>query len=424
MNSERLEWIIGAYYLHEVKDGALGLIRENLRNAVTGAPSPLGVFIIPAKNTTMAYAGYAQASFAVIDTVKLTAGIRYSDEEKKDSNRQINIFAGPTAPADQVIRGLFGGLNLANFPAALVRSDRRSWDAWTPKFGIDWQATPDMLVYASYTKGFKSGGYNDYQPSNPAFNPEFIESYEIGVKSDWLDNRLRINAAAFYYDYSDLQVTSFLNSLTLVANAAKADVKGVDIDITAQPTDAFTFGASASYLDAKYDAFLAPYGVCSPIVATDPACAGVAFGAPRRINAQGNRLNNAPKFKGSMYGEYTFDLGTTGEIALFGQVSYTSSIYFNAANDPNARQKGYALLDARLSWRPASGDLEIAVFGKNLGDKDYYHNIVQFTSASLTPPPTALPNPGVPVTDPLSIGHALGYPAPGRTWGIEAIYRF
>ncbi len=175
---------------------------------------------------------------------------------------------------------------------------------------------------------------------------------------------------------------------------------------------------------STYDSFLAPYGVCSPLVASDAACVGVPLGQPRRITANGNRLNNAPKFKGTAFGEYTVDMGTTGTLSLFGQVSYSGDMYFNAANDPNARQTSYTLVDARLSWKPASANIEVSLYGKNLTDKNYYQNIVQFTSASLTPPATALPNPGVPVTDPYSIGHALGYTAPGRTWGLEATYRF
>lgn len=419
-----LQWILGAYYLNEDKDGALGLVRENLRNAVTGAPLPLGVFIIPATNKTDAYAAFAQASYNVTEDIKLTAGIRYSDEKKKDTNRQYNIFVGPTATAAQVQDGLFGGLNLANFTPALTRIDSKSWDAVTPKFGIDWQATEDVLVYASATRGFKSGGYNDYQPSNPVFNPEYIWSYEAGVKSDLADGKLRLNAAAFYYDYSDLQVTTFLNSLTLVANAAQAKVKGLDLEMVAQPQEPVTLGASVSLLDAEYDSFNVPYGVCSPLVLADPTCAGRTAGQVRFVNADGNRLNNAPKVKGNAFIEYAHDMGSMGTLTFFGQASYTDRIFFNAANDRNASQKSYTLVDGRITWAPEAGNFEVSVFGKNLWDKEYFHNIVQFTSTSLTPPATALPGPGVPVTDPFSIGHALGYPAPGRQWGIEARYKF
>jgi iron complex outermembrane receptor protein len=419
-----LQWIVGGYFLDEDKEGALGLVRENLRNAVTGAPSPLGVFIIPAEGDTKAYAAFAQASYQVTEQLKVTAGIRYSDEKKNDANRQYNIFVGPTATAAQVGNGLFGGLNLANFTPATSRVDSKSWDAVTPKFGIDFQATDDVLLYASATRGFKSGGYNDYQPTNPVFNPEFIWSYEAGVKSDLADGKLRLNASAFYYDYSDLQVTTFFNSLTLVANAAQAEVKGIDLEMVAQPKEAVTLGAAVSLLDATYDQFSAPYGVCSPLVLADPTCAGRTAGQVRLINAAGNRLNNAPEIKGNTFIEYAHDLGTGGTLTMFGQVSYTDKIFFNAANDPNASQSSYTLVDARLTWAPNDSNFEVSIFGKNLWDKEYVHNVVQFTSTSLPPPATALPNAGVPVTDPFAIGSALGYPGPGRQLGIEAKYRF
>ena len=418
-----LEWIVGGYYLHEDKKGALGLARENLRNAVTGAALPIGVFIIPAENKTEAYAAFAQTTYDVTDQLSVTAGIRYSDEKKRDFNEQINIFPTATITSAQIAQGLYGGINLAGLPRAGSRTDRRSWDAVTPKFGIEYRANDDVLVYASATRGFKSGGYNDYQPTNPVFNPEFIWSYEAGVKSDLADGKVRLNAAAFLYDYSDLQVTTFLNSLTLVANAARADVKGLDLELLTQPAEALTLGAQASLLDATYDSFNVPYGVCSPLVLTHPTCAGRTAGQARLIAADGNRLNNAPKFKGTAFAEYVSAMGP-GELTLFGQISHTGSIYFNAANDPVARQDSYTLVDGRVAWTPDSGSFEVAAYGKNIFNKNYFHNIVQFTSTSLTPPATALPGAGVPVTDPFSIGHALGYPAPGAEWGIELTYRF
>ncbi|MDX2221794.1 MAG: TonB-dependent receptor [Rhodospirillaceae bacterium] len=418
------EWIVGGYYLNEDKAGSLGLIRENLRNAVTGAALPLGVFIIPAENETDAYAAFAQASYRVTDDLKVTAGIRYSDEKKNDVNAQYNIFAGGAVTQAQVLQGLFGFPNLSTFTAASRRTGRIKDNATTPKIGIDWTPTEDVLLYASYTRGFKSGGFNDYQPTNPSFDPEFIDAFEVGVKSDFADGRYRFNAAAFYYDYQDLQVTTFLNSLTLVANAAQATVKGIDAEFVGNPVEPFTFGASASLLDATYDSFRAPYGVCSPLVITNPDCVGATPGTPRFIDAKGNRLNNAPKFKGTAFAEYVADMGNLGELSFFAQLSRTGTIYFNAANAPEATQDGYTLLDGRVAWKPSNGAFEVALYGKNLGDKDYYHNIVQFTSSSLTPPATALPGAGVRVTDPFSVGHALGYPAPGRQWGVEATYRF
>lgn len=413
----RLDGIVGAYYLRERKDYALGLVRANL--AVSGAnPFGKGVFLIPARNDTKAYAGFGELYFKLTDTVRLVGGVRYSQEHKDDFNQQTNVFASATNPVSEVLKGLFGTFVLPA-PAA-TRIGEKTWKAWTPKLGIDWKPRPDSLVYAAFTKGFKSGGFNDNQPSNPVYDPEFIKSYEVGTKNEFAGGRWRVNAAAFYYDYSDLQVSSFQNSLTLVTNAAQATVKGVELEIVGRPLRALELGTSVTWLDATYDRFLAPYGSCGALVIADPTCAGVTLGRPRPIDASGNRLNNAPRIKGNAYAQYEWSLGSGGTLTAYGQATFTDEVFFNPANAPVARQGGYTLFDARLAWRP-NDHLEVAAIGKNLGDKEYVHNIVQFTSTSNPP---SLPGPGGVVTDRFSVGNALGYPAPGRTWAIEATWRY
>jgi iron complex outermembrane receptor protein len=416
-DTQRLEWIGGLYFFKESKDYELGLVRGNLAKSA-GDPFGKGVFLIPAINDNKAYAAFGQLTFKFTDTLRGTAGLRYSQEHKDDFNEQVNVFANAVNPVAEVLRGLYGDFVLP--AASSKRVGEHTWDAYTPKFGLEWRPLEHVMAYASYTKGFKSGGYNDNQPSNPVYNPEYVKSYEIGTKTDWLDERLRVNAAVFRYDYSDLQVSSFLNSLTLVTNAAQATINGLDLDVTARPVQAVELGASFSVLHATYDTFLAPYGSCAALVAADPTCAGILVGRPRVINASGNYLNNAPRFKTSTYAQYTFSLGEPGTLSIFGQVSYTDQVYFNAANDPDARQGGYALFDARLAYDPTK-NWNISAYGKNLANKEYVYNIVQFTSTSNPP---SLPGPGGVITDRFSVGNSLGYPAPGRTWGLEATYRF
>jgi iron complex outermembrane recepter protein len=415
---DRLKWIAGLYYLDEEKLGALGLVRANLAPPTNG-----GAFLITGINDGKAWAAFTQLDFAVTDRLTLTAGIRYSDEEKDDFNQQINIFQSATNPRDRVLLGLFGGLIPVGFvpTATNTRNLSADWQAWTPKLGVKFDISDDANIYASYTKGFKSGGFNSFQPSNPPYNPEFIKSYEVGAKTEWFDNRLRFNAAAFYYDYTDLQVSGFLNSLTVTTNAAAATVQGIELETSWQPVDALRIDASLGFLDATYDDFRAIYGSCTAaaIATGDAACAGSIVGRPRFIDASGNTLNNAPEFKGSLAATYDITLGNGGTVTLLGQVGHQSDIEFNPANDPNARQDAVTLLDARVTYTSASEAFEVSLSGKNLTDEEYFHNIVQFTSTSLPPPGLN----GV-VTDPLSIGHALGYPAPGRQFGIEFTYRF
>ncbi|MGA1729311.1 MAG: hypothetical protein ACO4B5_03680, partial [Steroidobacteraceae bacterium] len=128
--------------------------------------------------------------------------------------------------------------------------------------------------------------------------------------------------------------------------------------------------------------------------------------------------------KGNLYAEYTIPMGESGSLTLFGQLSHTDDIYYNAANADVARQEAYTLVDVRIGWTNAAGNLEVSAWNRNLTDERYFHNIVQFTSSSLPPPATAHTPPGSIITDPFSVGHALGYPAPGATWGLEMTYRF
>jgi iron complex outermembrane receptor protein len=235
-----------------------------------------------------------------------------------------------------------------------------------------------------------------------------------------------LNGSIFKYDYTDLQVSGFLNSLTVTTNAAEADIQGAEVELTWRPVEALRLNASLGYLDATYDQFRAIYGVCSPLViGVDASCpTGTTPGTPRFINAAGNTLNNAPEIKGTLSALYERKLNGGGTLSLFGQAGHQDDIYFNAANDPNARQDAVTLLDARIAYTSANGSLEFALSGRNLSDEEYFHNIVQFTSTSLPPPAAALPAVGATITDPLSIGHALGYPAPGRQIGVEFTYRF
>ncbi len=418
---DRVRWIGGLYYIEEDKFGALGLVRANLATP--------GAFLIPAQNDGTAWAAFGQVDFDITDRVSVTAGLRFNDEKKEDFNQQINIFQSATNPRERILLGLFGNLTPVGFVAtpANTRTADKSWQAWTPKIGVNFRASDDLLLFASYTKGFKSGGYNDFQPSNPVYEPEFIKSYEAGVKSDWLDGRLRLNGSLFYYDYSNLQVSGFINSLTAVTNAAAATIQGAEVEVSWRPLEALRLDASLGYIDATYDDFRAIYGVCSPLAIQigDASCpVGTTPGRPRFIDADGNRLNNAPEFKGNVSATYDIKLAGGGTVTLFGQLAHQDDVYFNAANDAAATQDAFTLLDARIAYTSANGAMEVSLSGKNLTDEDYFHNIVQFTSTSLPPPAAALPAVGATITDPLSIGHALGYPAPGRQIGIEITYRF
>jgi iron complex outermembrane receptor protein len=404
---ERGNFIVGAFYIDEDKFGGLGLVRAGFTPPLVQAPRS---FVFLADGSGQASALFGEATYELTDQWSLTAGIRYNEEEKDD------LLTSVTLLPDTELLGLFSPRPLPAPTAAGTRNASRKWTAWTPRFVANWRPAEDQLYYASYSKGFKSGGFNDLSVINPPFDPEFVKSYEIGAKTEWLDSRLRLNASAFYYDYTDLQVSVFASlgavTTTFTTNAAEATVQGVELELQARPFRNLELAAAVSYLDATYDEFVTPYGTCTVAnAALDSRCVGRP-GLPRLIDAAGNRLNNAPEWKGNLSATYGIDLAAGGRVSLFGQVSHQGRVFFLPANTTVMSQAAYTLVDARVAYTSESGALELAAFGRNLTDEDYFHNIVQFTSTSDGR------------RDPFNIGNALGYPAPGRLWGLELTYRF
>jgi iron complex outermembrane recepter protein len=370
------QWIAGAYYITENKYGALGLVR-----------APLGLsFIIPNDDEGEAYAAYVEGSYQISDTLKATAGVRYSDESKDDIT---------TVGAVQDLDGLDSLLPVGNFGAPREASE--SWNAWTPRFVLEFTPNDDMLFYASATRGFKSGGFNAFDRT-PSFDPEFIWSYEVGSKTD-LTDRVRLNASGFYYDYSDLQVSTFINGLTLTTNAAEATVKGVEFEVKTLVTEELEFNLTGTWLDAEYDTFLSAQGIN-----TD--------GSPRIRDLSGNSLINAPEWSINANANYTVDLSNGGTVEVFGQITYRDQVYFTQFNEAAVGQDDITLVDARIAYTTPDGSWQLGVYGKNIFDKEYFQNGVRFTSTS------------DPATDTSAIGNALGYPAPGAQYGVQMNYRF
>jgi len=157
-------------------------------------------------------------------------------------------------PENNPTQGLIGlqDPNAADFDFPFgSRTTKDDWNDWTPKFGIDYRPSKDMLVYGTITKGFKSDGANSLDTS-PPFDQEQLWSYEMGVKSSWNENRLQANGSIFYYDYSDLQVSTFADGTTRIENAAAADILGIELSLSAILTEGLLLNLAATWLDSEY----------------------------------------------------------------------------------------------------------------------------------------------------------------------------
>jgi len=327
---DRLTGQVGVYYLNEDNTRI-----EDLRQDFP-APSITGVATYPQIVEGRSWAIFGQASYAITDTLSLTAGLRQTWEKKTGHFIGLKV-SGPGLPPPLA----------ANYD---VRG-RKSWDALTPRFALDWQATPDALVYASATRGFKSGGFQGIAGSglsqSTPYDPEFAWSYETGAKTQWWDNRLRVNVSIFQTDYKDLQVSQLVPlCCVVVGNAATAKIKGAELEFLIRPIEGLQIDGSYSRLHARFTSF--------------------ATGATG--NFTGNDLPRSPNDKVHLGAQYSFDV--EGWTAL-GRVDYTNQahMYFEASNIPTQKQEGFINVDARVSLTSPDKRWEVAAWGKNLTDE-------------------------------------------------------
>lgn len=351
----RLSIVSGAYYFQE-------RIRafQFLDNFLLGIQPNPNVLV-----RTRALAAYAQATFAITDTISVTAGARYTDERKR---------------FDQtfVIRSLATGLPLPGFPTGYNLVGR--YKLTTPKFGIDYTPNRNVFIYASATRGAKSGGFNYTMPTiHAGFAPESLWSYEVGAKTNWFGNRMLLNITAFKYDYTDLQVQAFITLGVIdITNAADATVKGVELELQTRPVPGLEIGGNLAYLDAYYTRYP---------------------GAPTG-DATGNQLSSAPKWAPMVYGQYRAELANGASILLRGEYTHRSRQYFTPANVAAQSQAGYGLLNANLGYTSPSRRWQVVIYGRNLADTQYVTTTASFPSA---------------------ISGRVGEP---RTFGVKATFQY
>jgi len=388
-----LNWMLGGFYMSEDKKEALGLPAINFG----------GNFNIFAENDTEALAVFGEVYFDITDSVRLVGGLRYNDEEKEDfSERGLIFFTPENDPRIDDPNSVLLGLsvpnpNAFNFPFG-SRTTTDSWDDWTPKVAIEYRPNEDLLIYGSVTKGFKSGGTNSLDTS-PPFDQEELISYELGMKSSWSNNRVIFNGSFFQYDYNDLQVSTFADGTTRIENAASADLTGDELTLAALLTDNLTLKIAGTFLDTEYKDFVTVFG-------------NRPEGGPNVVDLSGNELINAPESKLVASLSYDWSIGGN-EAYLFAQYTHVAELFHSQFNEAIIGQGSVDLLDLRAGYRfGADRQWEIAALIRNATDEEFFQNSVRFTSLSDS------------ATDPRRIGAALGYPAEGRSYGMQVSYSF
>ena len=330
------DWIVGAYYYNN-ETAYTSLTFKGPLFAFTG-----GDFNAPAKQNIESFAGFAQATVEVLPLLKVTGGIRFTHDDLKGSG-QFQLLGPPATPL-----------------TTLVPDGRDKINKVTFKVAADYQFTPDVLGYASFSRGYKAGNFNLLTyGSNIPTKPETIDAYEVGVKSELFDRHVRLNGAIFYYKIANPQVALIKGQTIFFSNAGGSDVKGAEIDAEFAVARGFSIRAGATYLDSKYTDYLgAPASIPDNIN-------GGSIPVPGGIDAKGNRTPLAAKLTFNLGGDYTIKT-PEGDVTLTADWYHNSGYFFEPDN--LLHQGAYNLINAQVRWQ-ISNAYSLRVFGRNLANE-------------------------------------------------------
>jgi iron complex outermembrane receptor protein len=359
-SGSRVQGVAGVYYIDANAFNQFDVL-------VAGA-FPLSIFTSGDVNTK-AWAAFADGSINLSDSFSVSAGGRYTVDQ-----RQANILR-------QVYLGKKGSPAMGNPAAILFRTETnlssadldRTDKKFTPKLSANWKASEQQNMYASWSQGFKGGGFDPrinmvgskmtLAQAKQGFAPESIDTYELGLKSQFNQGRIMSNAAIFHSDYSEVQIPGSIaidsngdgiddSFAGVTTNAGKARIRGFELEASARVTDAFSVSGMLSYIDAQYTQFM---------------LAGVNV-ASQRV------FQNTPQNSASLRANYEWSMpvmGKSGKLTLINIVSYKSDTHqFEVAN-PLLDQAAYTLWDASLVWTSSDSKLRVGLHGKNLSDVRY-----------------------------------------------------
>ncbi len=330
-DNERLDWIVGLYYLDEEIDE---LFRFDFL---------LGGFDFATRDgtaTAESIAVFGQVEYGLTEQLRLVLGGRWTEDDKS-----------------------YKSTDVARMDTRGNVDDSQKFDEFTWRVGLDYSVTDQVLLFGNISTGFKSGGFNRYEPPvggnisyDLVFQPETLTNYEAGLKADWLENTLRTNVAVFYNEIDDLQAYAFDDSLpsSVTTNAGEASTFGIEFEGTWLPVEALSLFLGVAYLDAEYDEY------------------GTFNNGSQTIDASGNKRELSPEWKLSFSGRYDIPIGEFGTLSPYVQSTYKDDYFVTAANEPNFgldRQSSYTQTDVKLFWTSPQAHWVGEIFVQNIEDE-------------------------------------------------------
>jgi iron complex outermembrane receptor protein len=364
VGDHRINWVGGVFYFNDLSlydpVGVVGAHNTSVCSPPV-APTACTYYDIADRMRTNSIAGYAQATAHLLAGLDLTAGVRYTEDW----------------------RHILGGNYGSNGFVFGYGNQQMSWGDPTYKVALDYAITPDVMAYVSYSTGFNSGSFNTGSPNQPAVNPATIDATEAGIKSQWFDNRLRLNLAGFYYDYDNMVLKQLQpNASNILYNAAKAELYGADVQFDAEVTRQLSFQGALEFLHTEFLSF-----------ANAPATVLKASGGDSTIyvNYAGQPIFNAPKFTATIAGQYVIPLPTS-RVVLGAQYQYNSGFNWAATANANGQitdrdaQPAYSLLNLSADWIFKDGKWDVRLWGKNVTGTKYYAQVATSSYGDLYSP--------------------------------------
>ena len=382
---ETVDWIAGLYYQDWELDFTADFMvdDENLWSAlgvigpVIGNPSlaALGALtnmlnVRQYSGDSETYAAFGQVTWNINDATRLTVGGRFTREDK-DGHRAMNVYNSTTGELDLVqaitANAVFGvdfeNLGEATngaFPIHNLEGDR-SEDSFTPSVIFEWDVNDEAMLYASASKGFKAGGFDargnlakDFE-----YDDENVKSFEVGAKGRYLDNTLELNAALFYSDYQDLQVSQFDGTLGfVVGNAAEATSRGLELDGRWLLTEGLTWSFAMAYLDFEFDEY--ENATCTAI--------HTLLTGETLCDLSGETNIFSPEWSGSTSLDYVVGVGSDWDFRATVDLNYKDDHFVDVTLNEDLEQDGYTQVNARLALE--HDNWVLALVGKNLTDEE------------------------------------------------------
>ncbi len=324
-------------------------------------------------------AGYFDGRFDISDKTSIRFGLRYTNDETELEGFSARLLGSDFTPLLSTIPGD------PVDPFAVAPNQSFTDNEWSGKIGIDYTLESGALLYGTYSRGYRSGAFNAQAFFDPSeltrVNPETVNSFEVGIKTDFMDGRVRLNGAAFYYDYENQQFLDVdaTTAVQTLINIDESEILGLELEVAALPTDSLTLRAGLGILDSE-----------------------VKSGSLSGVNLSGNELLLAPGVNFNLAANWTVLTIDKGTLSMLADTSYVGDHYFEIFNTARLEQKGYWLWNGRIEFDSANENWTVAVWGKNLADEEHRTSAIDLAA----------------------FGYDYSHIGPPRSFGAEVILRF